>query len=131
MHFGNYNTLRPPEKIKNIESVRENMRRDRRRWLLIFLFLFFDLPLKQLFRCCFTTNISYMAAVESNDVSVEAAEGLQKEEASRPLYTNSYDLCADILSDIEKLSSQAENAKDIIRILHLWNDLKYGYFLSL
>jgi hypothetical protein len=29
-----------------------------------------------------------MAAVESNDVSVDAAEGLQKEEASRPLYTN-------------------------------------------
>jgi hypothetical protein len=28
MHFGNYNTLRPPEKIKNIESVRENMRRE-------------------------------------------------------------------------------------------------------
>jgi hypothetical protein len=70
-------------------------------------------------------------AVESN----ESIEAQQKEEGEndddsnqrRPYYTyTSYDLCSEILSDIQDLKNKSSNAKDIMGILHLWNDLKFG-----
>jgi hypothetical protein len=45
----------------------------------------------------------------------------------RPYYTyNSYELCSEILSDIQDLKNKSSNANDFMGILHLWNDLKYG-----
>ena len=77
-------------------------------------------------------------AVESSNKSVEAEqqqenaeEEVQEVEEYQPLYRNSYDLCADVLADIEALGYKAHNARNLWDMALLWYDLEVGTTLML
>jgi hypothetical protein len=52
-------------------------------------------------------------------------------EGYQPLYTNSYDLCSDIIADIETIKDKAHNANNLWDMALMWYDLQYGTILQL
>jgi hypothetical protein len=60
-----------------------------------------------------------------------AAEDNNNTEGYQPLYTNSYDLCSDIIADIETIKDKAHNANNLWDMALMWYDLQYGTILQL
>jgi hypothetical protein len=62
---------------------------------------------------------------------VENENNESEEESYQPLYTNSYDLCADILEDVQLLKDETKNANRIIDAILLCDGMRNGTFLTL
>ena len=65
-------------------------------------------------------------SIEAQDIEESGGEGYQ------PLYTNRYDLTADVLNDVQVLKRVAEKSNQtMIDVMLLWDTLKNGTFLTL
>ena len=74
-----------------------------------------------------------MTAIEkesdnNGSTEIQQEQELQEEETGgyQPLYANSYDLCADILTDVEAFENKINKAKTIMDVIATWYDLTEG-----
>jgi hypothetical protein len=72
-----------------------------------------------------------LATAEESQQPQPQPQTEEEEESYQPLYTNSYDLCADILEDIQSLKHVSEKANRVIDVILLSDGLKNGTFLML